>query len=91
MRSSVRVKEKRAIAACAARLVESGQTLFLDAGSTTSILSERLSGLSGLTVITNSLNVASNMTEREEQRSWATGPCSLAANSIQIRQRPSVM
>lgn len=65
VRSSVRIREKRAIAACAARLVESGQTLFLDAGSTTSILSERLSGLSGLTVITNSLKVASNMTERE--------------------------
>lgn len=65
VRSSVRVKEKRAMAACAARLVESGQTLFLDAGSTTAILSERLSGLSGLTIITNSLKVASNMTERD--------------------------
>ncbi|WP_026987449.1 DeoR/GlpR family DNA-binding transcription regulator [Fodinicurvata fenggangensis] len=65
IRSSVRVKEKRSIAACAARLVESGQTLFLDAGSTTEILSERLSGLSGLTIITNSLKVASNMTEHE--------------------------
>lgn len=65
VRSSVRVKEKRSIAACAARLIESGQTLFLDAGSTTAILSERLSGLSGLTVITNSLKVASNMTEHE--------------------------
>lgn len=67
VRSAVRVREKRAIAVAAARSLESGQTLFLDAGSTTSILGERLAGLSGLTVITNSVDVASRISE-------ATGP-----------------
>lgn len=63
VRSSVRVKEKRVIAGAAARLVHSGQTLFLDAGSTTAILAERLAGLSGLTVITNSVDVATHLSE----------------------------
>ncbi|MGP9791592.1 DeoR/GlpR family DNA-binding transcription regulator [Roseinatronobacter sp. NSM] len=60
-RQTVRLREKRQIAATAAGLVESGQTLFLDAGSTTAILSERLSQLSGLTIITNSVDVASRI------------------------------
>jgi DeoR/GlpR family transcriptional regulator of sugar metabolism len=53
-----RVKYKRAIARAAAGLVSSGQTLFLDAGSTTSVLADELAKLSGLTVITNSFDVA---------------------------------
>lgn len=61
VRSAVRVREKRAIAAAAAQLVEAGQTLFLDAGSTTATLAERLAGLSGLTVITNSVDVANHI------------------------------
>lgn len=63
VRTTVRVKEKRMIAAAAAQLVKSGQTLFLDAGSTTSILAERLAALSGLTVITNSIEVATALAE----------------------------
>lgn len=69
VRSSVRVKEKRMIAAAAAQLVYSGQTLFLDAGSTTAILAERLSGLSGLTIITNSVDVAAHLSERASAES----------------------
>ncbi len=63
IRASVRVKEKRAIARAATRLVAAGQTLFLDAGSTTAILAEELAGLSGLTVITNSVDVAMKLSE----------------------------
>ena len=37
---------------------DSGQTLFLDAGSTTSVLADELAKLSGLTIITNSFDVA---------------------------------
>lgn len=51
-------REKQSIARAAATLVESGQTLFLDCGTTTAILAERLAQLSGLTVITNSFDVA---------------------------------
>lgn len=58
IRAQARRKEKRAIAGAAARLVTAGQTLFIDAGSTVSVLAEQLSTLSGLTVITNSFDVA---------------------------------
>lgn len=61
VRATTRVKEKRLIAKRVALLVESGQTLFLDAGSTVSLVAEALSGLSGLTVITNSVDVATKI------------------------------
>lgn len=57
-RAQTRVRAKRAIARLAARDAKSGQMLFLDAGSTTAILAEELAKLSGLTVITNSFDVA---------------------------------
>lgn len=58
VRQAVRAREKRAIARAALRQLQPGQTLFIDAGSTTTLLAEELSALSGLTVITNDLNVA---------------------------------
>lgn len=61
VRATTRVKEKRLIAKKVALLVESGQTIFLDAGSTVSLVAEALSGLSGLTVITNSVDVATRI------------------------------
>ncbi len=70
VRASMRVREKRAIARAVAGLVESGQTIFLDAGSTTSLVAEALSRLSGLTVITNSVDIASKIAgARGESRS----------------------
>jgi DeoR family fructose operon transcriptional repressor len=50
--------EKRRIVKAALQLLSPGQTLFLDAGTTTSILAEELATLSGLTVVTNSLLIA---------------------------------
>ncbi|QDJ52648.1 DeoR/GlpR family DNA-binding transcription regulator [Bordetella hinzii] len=61
VRQTVRAKEKRAIARAAARLVQAGQTLFVDAGSTTAILAEELAAMTGITVITNGLLVAQKM------------------------------
>lgn len=61
VRVTTRVREKRAIARALAGLVESGQTLFLDAGSTTALVAEALAGLHGLTVITNSVQVAAKI------------------------------
>ncbi|MUL43576.1 DeoR/GlpR transcriptional regulator [Streptomonospora sp. PA3] len=46
---------KRRIAALAADLVEDGQVVLLDAGSTTTFIAERLASRSGLTVVTNGL------------------------------------
>lgn len=62
-RLKVRLKEKRAIARAAAKLPSPGQTLFLVGGSTTvSALAEELVSLSGLTIITNSFDIALKLT-----------------------------
>ena len=47
VRSEVRAREKRAIARAAAQRLKPGQTLFLDAGSTTTMLAEELRTMSG--------------------------------------------
>lgn len=64
VRISQRVQEKRAICATALKYLKSGQTIFMDAGSTTSIMADTLAGSSrviDLTIITNSLDVASRL------------------------------
>lgn len=66
VRSSVMAKEKRAIANAAAQLLQPGQTVFLDAGSTTTMLAQELRSMSGLTIITNSLNAALKLCAAEE-------------------------
>jgi DeoR/GlpR family transcriptional regulator of sugar metabolism len=66
VRSEVRAREKRAIARAAAQRLKPGQTLFLDAGSTTTMLAEELRTMSGLTIITNSLNAALKLSAAEE-------------------------
>lgn len=57
-RMQVRRREKQAIARAAAQLVEPGQTCFVDAGSTTALLAVELAKIPGITVITNSIDVA---------------------------------
>lgn len=61
VRATVRLREKRAIAAAATGLVQPGQVVFLDAGSTTAILAEALALLSGLVIVTNSVDVATHI------------------------------
>jgi DeoR/GlpR family transcriptional regulator of sugar metabolism len=50
--------KKRRIGAFAASLVRDGETLILDAGTTTTEIAKRLSSYKNLTVITNALNIA---------------------------------
>lgn len=52
------MEKKRRIGALAASLVKDGETLILDAGTTTTEVANRLVGRSDLTVITNALNIA---------------------------------
>ncbi|MFH8136124.1 DeoR/GlpR family DNA-binding transcription regulator [Pantoea osteomyelitidis] len=66
VRSGAMAKEKRAIARAAAQLLQPGQTLFLDAGSTTTMLAQELRTMSGLTIITNSLQAALALSAAEE-------------------------
>lgn len=61
VRATTRVAEKRALAKAVAAMVESGQTLFIDAGSTTSILADALSTRAGLHVVTNSVAVVERL------------------------------
>ncbi|MGQ9683691.1 MAG: DeoR/GlpR family DNA-binding transcription regulator [Anaerolineae bacterium] len=56
-RGILHVAEKAAIGALASGLVSDGQTLFLDAGTTTIELARRLRDRKGLTVVTNSVRV----------------------------------
>ena len=69
VRQAAREREKRAIARAALQLLQPGQTLFIDAGSTTTLLAEALSSLSGLTIITNGLNVALKLAAADAGRS----------------------
>ncbi|WP_380182517.1 DeoR/GlpR family DNA-binding transcription regulator [Kalamiella sp. sgz302252] len=66
VRSEARAREKRAIARAAVGLLKPGQTLFIDAGSTTTMLAEELRTMSGLTIITNSLQAALKLSAAEE-------------------------
>ncbi|TYL41539.1 DeoR/GlpR family DNA-binding transcription regulator [Dickeya sp. ws52] len=65
VRNTVREQEKLAIAQRAVQHLKAGQTLFIDAGSTTTLLAGELLRLPGMTIITNSLNVALKLTGAE--------------------------
>lgn len=56
--NSDNMDKKMAIGKMAASLVESGDTIILDSGSTTSEIAKNLNGKKGITVITNALNIA---------------------------------
>ncbi|WP_445115328.1 DeoR/GlpR family DNA-binding transcription regulator [Acinetobacter sp. WZC-1] len=85
VRSTRYAREKRAIARAAVSRLTAGQSLFIDSGSTTAILAEELRSLSGLTIITNSLQAVLNL-------SMATEPDSLKHDIIllggRVQQRP---
>lgn len=60
-RRTLNVERKRAIARQAASLVEPGMTVFLDYGTSTQMLAERIVEISPLTVVTNTLPIASTL------------------------------
>ncbi|HYP71684.1 MAG TPA: DeoR/GlpR family DNA-binding transcription regulator [Variovorax sp.] len=68
VRQASRAKEKKAIARAAVRLLSAGQTLLIDAGTTTAQLAEELTAMTGLTVITNGLDVARTLNKDERFR-----------------------
>ncbi len=63
----VHVKEKNAIAAKAASLIEPGETLFVGSGSTTALVLRNLAGIPGLTIITNNVGALSSLDGRNIQ------------------------
>lgn len=66
-RSTVRLTEKRAIALAAMALIRSGQSLFLDGGTTTAALAEELKAVPDLRILTNSLKVATTMASTQRR------------------------
>lgn len=68
-RARTHEKEKRAIARAALKLLQPGNTVFLDAGTTTTVLAQELASLSGLVVITNGLGVALQLGAADDPRS----------------------
>lgn len=65
-KETVQEVEKAAIAKLAAEFVQTGDTVLLDAGTTTTHLAEQLRSRSNITVVTNAYNIASLLsTERE--------------------------
>lgn len=55
-------EQKQRIAAAAARLVQEGQCVMLDSGTTTTAVAHALRHFSHLTIITNAINIAADLT-----------------------------
>lgn len=66
-------EEKDAIGKMAASLVEPGQRVLIDAGSTTWCLARHLKATPGLTVVTNGVNIADELSRGEEQEIFVIG------------------
>ena len=54
-------KRRRSLAPAAAALVEEGQSVLLDSGTTTTAIARALKDMSRLTVITNAINIAAEL------------------------------
>jgi DeoR family transcriptional regulator of aga operon len=54
-------REKSRIAAAAVRMIQEGQSIILDSGSTTTAIARALHGFQQLTVITNAINIAAEL------------------------------
>ena len=66
-RALVHAEEKAAIAAYAAGLIHERATVLLDAGSTTNAIAKQLLLCTGLTIITNSLELASILSDAKSE------------------------
>jgi DeoR family transcriptional regulator of aga operon len=66
-------EEKRRIALAAAELVSPGDTIALTAGTTTNEVVRRLPSVGGVTVVTNTVNVAMELSKRKDVHVFVTG------------------
>ncbi len=64
-RSEVNLDAKMRIGAYAASLVQPGETILMDAGTTVMEMAKRLHGVNPIVVVTNAMNVASQIINRE--------------------------
>jgi DeoR family transcriptional regulator of aga operon len=66
-------EEKRRIAVAAADLISHGNTIALTAGTTTTEVVRNLHTLGGITVVTNTVNVAMELSKRKDIHVFVTG------------------
>lgn len=64
-KDKINFREKQQIGQRAAKLVEEGDTIILDSGTTTMELAKNLGEINDLTVITNALNIAMKLAENK--------------------------
>ncbi len=60
-KEKINLEEKMRIVKKAAKLVNEGDTIILDSGSTTSLLAKEIKNIQRITVITNAMNIASEL------------------------------
>ena len=61
-KQQLHTEEKQRIAAAAAKMVQEGSCVMLDSGTTTAAIAQALKKFSALTVITNAINIAADLT-----------------------------
>jgi len=66
-------EEKRRIGQAASELVSAGEMIALTAGTTTTEVVRSLRSLSGITVVTNTVNVAMELSNRKDINVFVTG------------------
>lgn len=64
-KNKINIKEKRKIGKAAAKFVNDNDTIIIDSGSTTSEFSNNLEHVTNLNVITNALNIASQLSSHK--------------------------
>lgn len=67
-RAHLQIEEKQRIAKAAAALVSPGDTILMDAGTTVVEMAPHLAGITPLTVVTNALNVALEVSAKTEAK-----------------------
>lgn len=67
------LKEKQLIAKAAIKLIEDGDTIVLDSGTTTTEIAKNLEQFDNLTIITNALNIASILSEYKDFNIYMPG------------------
>jgi DeoR family transcriptional regulator, aga operon transcriptional repressor len=65
--------EKRRIGAAAAKLIRAGQTVAFGAGTTTTHVARAMPPVQGVTAVTNTLNIALELSRRNEVKIFVTG------------------
>lgn len=83
-RDALNLPLKEAIAACAARHIKPGDNIVIDSGSTTVALARQLRGHRDITVMTNGLNIAWELTRAQGVELMLTGGV-LDAQSLSLR------